>query len=222
MNRKRRHLLAMSVAGIAGLMNGCVTSALFKTSAYTERVSSVLISEDNTKLVVIGQNYHYIFEAPKVLVKTLQARFHKNVSAEIGSFGVDANGKVSGVLTLVLDGRASEQDRQDALALGYTSKLLKSDSKYASEYRFELTGARYKAGGVEPKLIAQKLNTTYSVYVTVAPSAFEQAGKVLLTPVTVGIDGILIIGSIPLILIGVATITTTVAAMCHDKPDCLK
>ncbi len=224
MNKERRLFILSGAVGITGLLTGCdvgVTRYLFKdvshSHSYKEEVSSVLISEDRKKIVFIGKNYHYIFDAPPIVVKTLTANFHKNVSALLGNFYVDKAGIVKGELTLSLSINAPEQDKLSALEMGYTKRII-PNAGYCCEYEVNLTGDCYDSNGIQPTLISQKLNKTYvvNVYVITEQSFSEKVAKASLTPITVAIDGVLLIGALPLMIPLMIMFSN-----CFDNPHCL-
>ena len=68
----------------------------------------------------------------------------------------------------------------------------------------------------------QKLNRTYDVTITAEQSTAEKAAKTLLTPITATVDGLLVIGAIPLLLIASVGISGVIAAKCGGNRDCLK
>ncbi|MCX7067514.1 MAG: hypothetical protein NTW85_07470 [Methylococcales bacterium] len=231
MNKKRRLFILSGAVGITGLLTGCLTKSLFKDDRkddrYEEIVSSVLISEDSKKIVFIGKNHHYIFDAPPIVVKTLTANFHKSVSALLGEFHVDGERIVKGELTLSLSMKAPEQDKLSALEMGYI-KGATVDTEHCCEYKVNLTGVRYESNGIQPTLVSQKLNKTYNVYVIAeswqssGEKAAKVAKKVLLTPITVAIDGLLVIGlGIPLLPFG-SHLVLLMGLDCVDNPDCAK
>ena len=196
MDRLRRLILLSGVMGAAGLLTGCLTNALFKNEEYTEDVSSVLISQDGETLVVIGKEHHYVFEAPRVIVQTLRSSFHASVVGAFGRFSVDSDGQTSGQYRLLLRKSAGEQDRADALAVGYESS---EDGQLS--FSGELRGVRYSAGGVRLPATAEKLNNTYRVLISAEQSTAKKAAKSLLTPITVAVDGALLIAGVPLFVI---------------------
>jgi len=197
MDRLRRLILISGAMGAAGLLTGCVTRALFQNREYREDISSVLISQDGKKLVVIGKRYHYIFDAPRAIVQTLRASFHPFVSGAFGKFYVDSGGQTSGRYRLVLSSSALEKDRADALAAGY--KAMEGSSHLS--FDGELRGVRYSAGDVRLPATAEKLNKTYRVIISAEYSTVQKAARSLLTPVTVAMDGVLLITGVPLVLI---------------------
>ena len=127
---------------------GCVTRSLYWNTTYTETVSSVLISQDGKHLVVIGKNYHYNFDVPKAIVKTLQSPFHRSVSASFKSFHVDTSGFTSGDIKLTVDWPAPEEDELAALAAGYQKNRF-GERGYSIGYSAYLTGRRFDAGGIQ-------------------------------------------------------------------------
>jgi hypothetical protein len=80
MNKYCRAFLIWSALFSLG-MTGCFTHDLNEKIRndvlYTEEISSVLMSEDGTKLVFIGDDYHYIFDAPVEFSNSLHASFWK-------------------------------------------------------------------------------------------------------------------------------------------------
>lgn len=225
MNRislKRRALLGLTGAlGIASALPGCITRSLFEEHRYSESISSILISEDGSKLVVVGDSHHYIFDAPEILVKSLKSDFHRSVAATIQAFSVDGTGKTRGKVMLTIGVKAAEQDKLAALEAGYR-KFTYSDQRYACEYEVDLVGMRYRSNGIQPSLASQRLNKTYTVSVVAEQSSGEKAARALLTPVTVAADGVLLIGAIPLLLLGFAAISTFVGVECKGNRDCFK
>jgi hypothetical protein len=197
MDRLRRQIIVSGMMGAAGLLTGCLTTKLFEQERYSEDISSVLISQDGKKLVVIGRQHHYVFEAPQGILQTLRSPFHKSVAASFGRFGVAADGRTTGQYGLFVGKDAPNQDQADALAAGYKPD---KDDGFLS-LRGKLKGIRYNAGNVDIPSVAQKLNRTYRVDITVDPSAVSTAAKVLLTPITVAADGVLILAGIPLLVI---------------------
>jgi len=200
MDRLRRLILISGAMGAAGLLTGC-TRALFKNREYSEDISSVLISQDGKKLVAIGKQHHYIFDAPRAIVQTLRASFHPFVSGAFGKFYVDSDGQISGRYRLALSSFALEQDRADAIAAGYKPT---EDGHLA--FDGELKGVRYSAGDVRLPATAEKLNQTYRVLISAEQSTAMKAAKSLLTPITVAVDGALFIVAIPLLAISLSLV----------------
>lgn len=196
-NKSRRHFLLTATAGMVVLGSGCsMTQQLFADRIYEEQVSSILISADGKKLVFIGQDYHYIFDAPDVIVRTLRASYHKDITAELRNFHVRANGEVSGLVQLKLDNKAPEADTAAARLDGYTTA---STGDLQNEVK--LQGIRYRSGGIAPNGAASALNKTYTVSVSEEQTAGQKAARSLLTPVTVTADGLLMLVTVPLFAI---------------------
>lgn len=199
MNPSRRRFMVSGSVGVASLITGCITPKLYEADRYTETVSSILVSEDGNKIVVMTKAYHYIFDAPKVITMTLSAPYHKSVSAEFGTFKVDTFRNTTGEFTLLLDENATEAEQQQAISAGF-----KHDKTGKIRAEGTLTGVRYDANNISPTHDSQKLNNEYQVFVIAQQSFAEKSAKTLATPVTLTLDGILLIGAIPLFLFTVA------------------
>jgi len=207
MNELRRKIIF--VAGIAAIpmSTGCVTAALMsgndERETYTETVSSVLISADGKTLAVLGQDFHYLFEAPDIVKTTLQSDLRNVVEASFNAFLVDASQHITGNYSLRIDKSASPEQREKALSAGF--KALPSGELSATGI---LSGTRYKANGVQATDPSQKLRKEYKISISAEKSAgakaAKTAGKLLLTPITLAADSILILAAIPLLLVVVA------------------
>lgn len=193
MNRRGFLFNSLAVLASAGVP-GCITPRLFEPRGYTEEVSSVLISKDEKYLVVITNSYHYIFDAPPILVKAITGSFHKALTAEISYFYVHTFGKTTGSVDLNLRG-ATDESIQSALNAGF------SKTSDGATTRVVLKGTRYEAAGVRPTE-QYKLNKMYRVGVLAEQSSSEKVAKSLLTPITVAADGVLILFGVPLAILG--------------------
>jgi hypothetical protein len=205
MNKYRRVFLILAALLSLG-MAGCVTPALNKMikkdTSYAEEVTSVLISEDEKKMVFIGDRYHYIFNAPDVLSSSLKSSFQKSLYfffegfwADKNGFWVDKNNDTFGKITITLSESASQDDKEEAIELGYNERS--EDPPYLV---FLLKGKRYRSGGVATDGVEYKLN--YSNVTVLEPrSPLNKAALTALIPITVLIDGVIVIVLAPFALL---------------------
>lgn len=189
---RRALLLALAAAG-GGLglgLEGCASAPQHAGGRhYTETISSVLISADHQHLVAIGSNHHYVFDAPELLVRTLQSPAHGHVSAAFTPFHVDAKGDVSGEVTLRLPADAPVDLQRAAADLGMT-RGAGGDwqaSVHMSGHRF--ASWTYKA----PGQTQEKLNHPYTVEITTDEDLKDVAVDKSVTPVRVAADGVQLI-----------------------------
>ena len=153
----RRRLVAHAALWLSGIgVSSCVTSDEWRT--YNESVSSVLISSDNSKLVVMTPRYHYIFDATPSLIGTLKGAFHPYVKATFGGFRVFRSGRTLGTVTLIVSNAPSEAV-DTAVAAGF-----ERDAKGA-ESVVSVQGQRYRAGAVKSSS-PYSLNKSYDIEVT--------------------------------------------------------
>lgn len=222
----RRKLLTGGLFGVALLLAGCTTPAIESRHYYTEKVSSILISQDKQKIVFIGKPYHYIFDAPAGIVATVERPFHAKVSGELSEFHVDVNGNVSGVYSLQVAGDLSGQDAADATAAGYWR-----DAKGQLTLSGKLSGMRYEedtslVGAIkalnnpkpsvdEKSAAPETLNRTYTIVVTYDPSNGEKAADKLISPIIVTSDGLFLLFNVVLAPVVIPMAVTKVS------PDCV-
>jgi hypothetical protein len=188
MNELRRKIIFVGGVAAIPMSTGCVTAALMsgndERETYTETVSSVLVSADGKTLAVLGQDFHYLFDAPEIVKAVLQSELRNVVEASFNSFLVDASQHINGNYKLRIAKNASPEQQEKALSAGF------------------------KANGVQAIDASQKLRKEYKVNISAEKSAgakaAKTASKLLLTPITLAADGILILAALPLLLIIVA------------------
>jgi hypothetical protein len=206
MNNARRLLLLVWMAGFLALMSGCSTPAIDASHHYTEKVSSLLITKDKQKIVFLGTDYHYIFDAPANVVKMLELPFHDKVSGVLSNFHVDKNGKVTGLYSLQVANDLTEKDRRDAILAGF-----QPDAAGQLILAGQISGTRYHKGDFDKKVaslaetilntqkdkanaekdaVLDKLNKTFTITVTYEPSNGEKVADALISPVVSYSEGV--------------------------------
>ncbi len=164
---------------------------MHEESYYYEKISSILITNDNTKIAVLGETYHYIFNAPPLLTQTLAADFGKNLSASFNTFILGGGNTINGKFSLWLNHNASEEAKARATALGF--QVIKNGAM-----RLDLTidGERFARGQPLPMKQAYKLNNEYSIRIEAPDGVVMKAAKIAVTPITAAADGVLILGAV--------------------------
>lgn len=191
----RRRFLCAGLVGMAGGLSGC-TEALYRKTEYKDVVSSVLFTEDMKKIVIIGKDYHYIFDAPEALVRSLRSSLHARMHASFYPFDVHTDQHITGKLSLLIDEGLSAEEVEQAMGLGFKPRKNGGYFQY-----IELSGTRYDSGGIQATAPSQRLNKTYTITVRVDHTASDYAARAVLTPVTVAADGVLMVVGFSLILV---------------------
>jgi hypothetical protein len=196
---KRREFLPAIAAASVPWLSGCLTQKLMAKSeenAYVETVSFFLISKDGNNIAVLGDKYHYIFDAPVSLVRTLQSPIRQVLFGHTEPFEVAEDQTVSGNYSIHLKNEATEHDKAQARAIGFTQ-----DQWRRLHIRGRLKGKRYSAANFQlDRIQKQKFNQPYRVKVYPERSAADSA-KLLLTPITVMADGVIILGTQALLIV---------------------
>lgn len=180
-------------------VTGC-TFKMFKNYDYNEKLSSVLISQDKKKIVIIGEQYHYIFDAPTELVNALESSIHSKITAGFNGFKVTKDNVISGVIVLSVR-ELSDIEFDIAKDIGFEIRTIKPAGKPSEryiDYRYvSIKGMRYDAKEFRmPNTNNFKLNKPYVVSIEAERTTIEKWLRVPLTPVTVAIDGTVILGAI--------------------------
>lgn len=179
--RVNRFLLSVTMLLASALLSACVADQRMTTGAthdvYRERVASVLISKDGKKLVVVGKDHHYIFDAPPAIVRTVTSDFQKFVTASFGEFAVDGEQTIQGRYALQIRGDAPEEAKMRAWHSGFYK-----DPQGRVRTDGALIGKRYRAGNASIEANARPLNREYFVDVRGPKSGTDGAADT--TPLT--------------------------------------
>lgn len=175
----RRILTTLLLSALALLAAGCAS-----TKAYTEDVSTLMVSSDSKTFAVLGPRYHYLFDMPSAMSQAIASGFRTRLTAVVlRDFHVGADGFTWGFVRLQLTGDASPRDRQEALAMHF--QTTKEGLVY---YTHHLKGKRYLARPGTPSAaqaagaISTSLDQSYRV--TVQDSQGSADMMKLLSPVT--------------------------------------
>ena len=158
-------LLRALTAGIFALM----LSACASTKHYRETFSALNMSSDASMFVVLGDQYHYIFETDSIMASSFRADFRHHLAAEmIRPFSVGAGGKTSGYVRLQLTPEASSQEKAEAKRLGYGQT--KEGLIYYTAF---MVGTRYVPRKDVPLATAKTLSRRYQVEVMDSQSSAD-------------------------------------------------
>ncbi|MDF2447238.1 MAG: hypothetical protein K0S46_2474 [Moraxellaceae bacterium] len=160
---------------------------------YWEHFSSVMITEDRKKIVVFTKDFHYIVDCPAKISSILHSSFKEYYWAKFTEFHVSSLGSVKGTVWFGLLHDAPPEAIEEAVKLGL---IKKGDDGAFTEVELALEGTRYKANGISAPTPAQDvkaLNRTYAIRISADRSAKELARNTLLTPITVAVDGSLVL-----------------------------
>lgn len=161
------------------------TSAAHTKKTSKETVSSVLISTDGARLVVMTSHFHYIFEIPAPVLAALKGSFHPYVRAEFSVFRVDMYGNASGSVSLSVSS-APDNALADALTAGFTK------TADGAVFATTLQGHRFAAGNVQPTA-QYKLNKTYEIQVEDDLVNYSKPSPIMMAAGYLTIYGILLV-----------------------------
>lgn len=191
--------MAGAGACLVAVLTGCLSPAGRIGQRYNERIASVLISGDGRYLVALSPEFHYVFEAPPVLVKSIRGSFHPFVSAMPAVFRVRRDGTTEGDLYLTVSSEAAPSLVELALAAGY-QPLRDERGRAGAITRIKLKGKRYAVPEAElGKEASYSLNRIYDVPVEVDGSAGEVIAAAVATPVSRAAGGMLMLFGAPLV-----------------------
>lgn len=192
--------------------SSCTTSTLWDRDAkyYDEVIESYLSNEDGSILVFLGQKYHYILnnnDSAVLIAKMLQRENGPKMTVNITNFLADGN-KVNATLNLDSDrATLSKEDKIFLQQMGFNQNYTK---------KIKLSGTRYLPRK-NVNYQHSSLSNSYKIQVKEKEedSLVDKAAKITFTPITVTIDGALII------LISGAVVVTLLAndIVLHQPPE---
>lgn len=174
---------------------GCLTPMLYKPRTYDETALAFLVTEDGSRVVVLGQRYHYIFNEispslKQILLSPLELR--AVVVGHLANFSVSSDNVVTGDYALYLSSEASDEQRTSAIDAGFVTPDVTLSG--------HLKGVRYSAEGFKFPSTAQAQEFAHRYGATIQEER-SKAAKILLTPITVTADGALILGGLLLLFL---------------------
>lgn len=144
-------------------------SACASSRHYTEKFSTLGMSSDSRMFVVLGDQYHYIFETDPIMASSFRADFRRHLTAEmIRPFNVGAGGKTTGYVRLQLTPEATSQDKVQARKLGYGET-----QDGLIYYTAFMVGKRYVPREETAPASSMALNKHYQVKVTDSQSSAD-------------------------------------------------
>lgn len=197
MRKSLSKLIASGFVLVAAMLVAGCTITMFSNYNYNENISSILISQDKKKIVVISEKFHYIFDAPATLIKTLESPIHSKIAASFDSFKVTKDNAITGTITLRPTGETSDAERAIAKEIGFYffNETYQPNNFNLTGY---LKGTRYSAKEFTMPTTYYKLNKPYVVRIEAERTSIEKWLRVPLTPLTIAFDGAIALGAIVL------------------------
>ncbi|WP_156943086.1 hypothetical protein [Pseudogulbenkiania sp. MAI-1] len=173
-----------------------------------EKITGFFAGSDMKTLVVMGKEHHCVMDGVGELLSVLSSPLKPSLSAEFSWFTVNEKQEVSGQLSLVASD--ADSDEVNALLEQFGFKLNRGNQGWRKS--FYIVGHRYDARGFTLPEQMVPFNKDYKVVVVEeTPPGFKRA-KMLLTPVTLAVDGALTVGAVllaPIALVVLSQIRIT-------------
>jgi hypothetical protein len=181
-----------------------------KYSTFTEAISTFLITADGKQLIVVGKNHHYFFTADDTLKFILTWSEKKRIKAAFSDFIIDDDQNVSGSYSLTIDTTQDlpPETRDLLISKGFTS----NPSKSQLLYHHTIQGTRYFAGDFKLP-VPLELNQKYMITMHEDydnGSSTDIMERILLTPLTIALDGALVAAGVAAMVVGFPALIYTV------------
>jgi hypothetical protein len=214
MNPNRRLIVAWSLMQVTLAGTGCSSTPKITRQTYTEKVSTVMITQDKKQFVILGERYHYIFTAPEDLVALLGSPLKAKAAARFQPFLVTVDGVTTGDFHLTLPAGLNDEEATQAKAMDFVQQ---ADGTWWHDGTLE--GKRYIQGHtLRTGRIHANLSHTYEVSVEAEETAGEKAAQDLASPIASTADGMLMVYFAVLVPILIPLIFLTREKKPTEKP----
>lgn len=173
--------------------SSCVTKYLWGDKVYHEKINQFLIGEDGRYVVMIGE-YHYVFtDNSRIFSKILSLKQVDILTVNVNKsyIKLSSNNDIRGFLTF--EGTFSILPIEDIgvlSALGY-----RPDKNDKVSIRVGVQGRRYSSKYLGPSVTQSNIILDIPISYSDSNTA-KDIGKAAITPITLGIDAVLLIGKI--------------------------
>jgi hypothetical protein len=176
-----------------------ITSALWK-NGYEDRIEHFVVSQDAKYIVFLGNNYHYILYDPKGFLKDILSWNMRDIliiNTEKTNIRVDEENNLTGEVFLeTVNKNFLREDWAFLQAVGFKY----DQKKEIFSLKFKVAGRRYLPRLDQDINIAHlpELSVPYQFFINEKMGSVRKAGAVALTPITITLDGVLMMGKIVL------------------------
>lgn len=204
MKFSRRDLLAVSGATVLLASVGCANRQQYPAVdriKFEEEISSVLISSEAKKLVILGNRNHYVFDDVSSLIAILRSQLHSALIGSFGAFEINLKNQIYGRFTLSSKGPLSATDAIEARRLGFTEV---DSGRF--EFSEAIVGKRFQPTTLTTSFAGQALNQKYTIAIQEIVDASGTDRKIEASPVRQGPGGEIFLLALLLPLIAVFSI----------------
>lgn len=193
------HIVLVGVLlGWCMALTGCATSQLFDSkTSYEEETWGFGVSEDDSRLVLVGEDYHYVLDLPASLRPVFEASYQPLIQWDFGSVEVLKDQTMTLKYHAKFDGQlVSQQDKDAAIADGFMA-----DERGRFRISGVLSGRREDGVALPAKMILplSKHPREFSsgINVTEERTTTKQVFRMALVPVALVLDGAVVVTAIP-------------------------
>lgn len=165
-----------------------MTDSLFGDRRYEETIYAAMISADNKSLVVLGEKYHYVFDASPLVLRVMRSSIRKNINLRFSEpFHVKNTGKTVGRCALQFTAITEADKIVEAEKIGFTPR------PYMQFLQLDmpLVGQQFDVKGFDSSKVHDRFERPYRVDAYQEQPLLEKIIKSPLSPVTVAADGVL-------------------------------
>jgi len=175
-------------------LTSCITQALWRDPYYEERVGQFFVGSDGRYTVLIGEQFHYVFTENSRLLKEVLSLWQRDlltIDNDKTHLTLDSDNNITGNITSKVPFSLLPPEDQYALqSFGF-----RPDRNDEVTLTVEVRGRRYAAKYLGSDIAA--LNRAHNIRIYYSSYSFVKGvGKAAVTPISVTLDAILLIGKV--------------------------
>lgn len=173
--------------------SACVTKFVWGQKQYTENVTQLLIGERGQYVVLIGKEYHYVLtDSSGILATVLGLRQEELLKINIKKtyMRILSQNRIEG--RVVINGPFNILPIQDIALL--RARGLHEDKRGDIEIEVDVQGKRYRARPLGSQFAGLGGVYKIPVYYSSDSNIVKDVGRMAITPITVSLDAVLLIG----------------------------
>ena len=179
------------------LSSSCVLTSYMWNRKYTDTVRNFLVGGDGVSVVFLGQKYDYVlFDKSNVLKRILAWKGRSILFINVIKTDLKVDEKNNLYGEVVIEAFFSKLVKRDWVflqSLGFTRDQESSAS--ALSLRMKVNGVRYLPNP-NPGWNLPALNNSYVLSIGITPGKTKSIGMVALTPITMTVDGVILLGKV--------------------------
>lgn len=176
------------------ISSSCKVTSYMWNRSYNDTIKNFLVSHDGRNVIFLGQKFHYVLSDHTNVLKHIlswRGRSILFIDTEKTDLVLDGKNNLSG--KIVIEAFFSKLEKRDWVFLKSLG-FVKNKERNALALTMDVKGKRYLPRNLGPNL--PYLHHSYVISIRRPPGVKESIGMAALTPITITVDGVILLGKV--------------------------